>query len=101
MDETMNFSRRDLALLLPAAAAAQQASPKTSSPMPSKMFPFSELTVRQSGPLKLYQILAGDTHAGFHIDLHESELPPGTEPHPPHSHGHEEMVLVREGELEI
>ncbi len=47
------------------------------------------------------QFLTGLTHSGFRIDLHETELAPGEAPHPPHQHIHEEMVLVREGELEV
>ena len=47
------------------------------------------------------QILKGDTHSGYQIDLHESELPAGRAPHPPHHHVHEEMLIVREGELEV
>ena len=33
--------------------------------------------------------------------MHESELPAGEAPHPPHSHVHEEMLLIREGLLEV
>jgi quercetin dioxygenase-like cupin family protein len=47
------------------------------------------------------QILDGSTHGGFKLSLHETELAPGGVPHPPHSHVHEEMLFVREGELEL
>ena len=46
-------------------------------------------------------ILEGDTHAGVPIELHETELAPGQMPHPPHHHVHEEMILVREGTMEV
>jgi quercetin dioxygenase-like cupin family protein len=94
----MTYSRRDLALLLPALAAAQQA-PRSAAP--SKAFLFRELTPKPGGAITTYQILTGETHTGFPLDLHESELAAGAEPHPPHAHVHEELVLVREGELDV
>ena len=99
----MNSTRRSLALLLPALAAAQQRSQNAAkeAKLPSKSYPFEELTGRQSGTIKSYQILTGDTHTGYRLDLHESELPAGAMPHPPHQHVHEELVFIREGELEV
>jgi hypothetical protein len=49
----------------------------------------------------LYQILTGDTHSAYRLDLHENELPGGMAPHPAHKHVHEEVLLVREGEIAI
>ena len=49
----------------------------------------------------LYQILTGNTHTGYRLDLHESDLPGGGVPHPPHRHVHEELLFVREGEMEV
>jgi quercetin dioxygenase-like cupin family protein len=37
----------------------------------------------------------------YTVGLHENELPAGQSPHPPHSHLHEEMLLVREGVMEV
>jgi mannose-6-phosphate isomerase-like protein (cupin superfamily) len=100
----MNRTRRNLALLFPALAAAQQRPPNGASgngALPSKAFPFGELTGRQAAAIKSYQILTGDTHSGYRLDLHESELPGGVAPHPPHQHVHEELLFVREGEMEV
>jgi mannose-6-phosphate isomerase-like protein (cupin superfamily) len=85
--------------MLPALAAGQQ--PPQAAALPSKAFPFDHLNSRQSGPIKLYQILTGETHTGYRVDLHESELPGGGVPHPPHRHVHEELLFIREGELEV
>jgi mannose-6-phosphate isomerase-like protein (cupin superfamily) len=96
----MTYTRRALAFLFPAMAAAQlQTQP--AGTLPSKAYPMGELSGRQSGAIKLYQILTGNTHTGYKLDLHESELPGGGVPHPPHRHVHEELLFVREGELEV
>jgi mannose-6-phosphate isomerase-like protein (cupin superfamily) len=100
----MNCTRRSLALLLPAIASAQQRAQTGAAEkgvLPSKAYPFEELTGRQTATIKSYQILSGDTHSGHRLDLHESELPGGMAPHPPHKHVHEELLFVREGEMEI
>lgn len=95
----MSLTRRSLAALFPAIAAAQQHPEQ--GVLPSKAYPFEQLTGRQSATIKSYQILTGDTHSGYRLDLHESELPAGASPHPPHKHGHEELLFIREGEVEV
>ena len=100
----MNCTRRSLALLLPALAAAQERSQPAAAgkaAAPSKAYPFEQLTGRQTATIKSYQILTGDTHAGYRLDLHESELPGGAAPHPPHKHVHEELLFIREGQMEV
>ena len=99
----INCTRRSLGLLFPALAAAQERSQGAAEKgvLPSKAYPFDELTGRQTATIKSYQILRGDTHSGYRLDLHESELPGGVAPHPPHRHVHEELLFVREGEMEV
>jgi quercetin dioxygenase-like cupin family protein len=99
----MTCTRRALAFLFPALAAAQQQSQPAAQTgtLRSKAFPLGELSGLQSGTIKLYQILTGNTHTGYKVDLHESELPGGGVPHPPHRHVHEELLFVREGEMEV
>jgi quercetin dioxygenase-like cupin family protein len=75
-----------------------QEKPKT---LPSKIYNFDEMPVRQAGHLTYRGILDGKIFEGCQISLHESELAPHSIPHPPHHHRHEEMVLVREGTLEF
>jgi quercetin dioxygenase-like cupin family protein len=95
----MEYSRRDLGFLLPILAAAKAGA--QNAILPSKTYPFEQLPVQTSGANRLRQVLDGETHAGVRIELHETELPPGGAPHPPHRHVHEEMILIREGTMEV
>ncbi len=93
----MNYSRRDLALLIPALAAAQQL-PKG---LPSRVFKYDDLPVRVNGENKSRAVMKGETHSGFQIELHMTELGPGQAPHPPHKHVHEELLMLKDGSLDV
>jgi len=95
----MEYSRRDWGLLLSALAASSAAAQNQA--LPSKMYRYEDLPVRNNGDNKQRAILRGDTHTGYAIEMHETELAPGLAPHPPHRHVHEEMVMIREGTLEV
>jgi quercetin dioxygenase-like cupin family protein len=99
----MDYSRRDLGFLLSAltVTAASTNAAAMSAVLPSKTYQYDDLPVTANGPNRARAILKGETHTGFPIELHETELAPGEQPHPPHHHLHEEMVLVREGALEV
>ena len=90
----MNYSRRDLGLLLPALAAASgQAQSKA---LPSKAYKYEDLPVRGTARA----VLNGETHSGYPIEMHITELPAGQAPHPPHKHVHEELLMLRSGMLD-
>jgi quercetin dioxygenase-like cupin family protein len=92
----MNCTRRDLGLLLPVLAQAQQ---KTA--LPSNAFSYDDLPVRVNGQNKQRAVMKGETHSGYQIELHLTELGPGQAPHPPHKHVHEEMLMLQTGTLEV
>ena len=91
----MRISRRELTALMPALAAAQK------QPLASATFKYEDLPVRANGQNRSRQILNGGTHTGYPVELHETELAPGMAPHPPHQHAHEEILMLREGTLEV
>lgn len=90
------MTRRDLTLL-PAAFLAATASAQKPATLPSKTYRFEDLVLKGTSRA----VFDGLTHTGFHVDLHETELAPGAAPHAPHRHEHEEIVMIREGTLEI
>jgi quercetin dioxygenase-like cupin family protein len=98
----MKPSRRDLAFLLPTLGATRiQAQPADLS---SKAYQFDELPIKASGPggvNKTRAVLKGNLHHAFPIEVHETELPPGGAPHPPHKHVHEEMFVVLVGQVDF
>lgn len=95
----MNPSRRDLGLILPALAAAT-ASAQEKKTLPSKAFQYEDLPVKVNGENKSRAVLNGETHSGFPIELHMTELAAGQAPHPPHQHVHEEMLMLQKGTLD-
>jgi quercetin dioxygenase-like cupin family protein len=121
----MKYSRRDMSLLLPAllagtAAAQTKQSAKSakgagSAPgqvttetavenlpvMKTTSYKFNEMTVTTNGQNKQRRMFTMKTHTGFKIESHQSDIAPGEVNHPPHQHLREEMMLVREGLMEL
>src|SRR5271155_2037375 len=106
----MTVTRRDLVSLLPAALLLSaalpeltqaQASQSSPSPLPSAVYPFASLPVNESPNVITRHILKGRLATGESIEVHETTLPPGGAPHPPHHHVHSEMWLIREGTVEL
>jgi quercetin dioxygenase-like cupin family protein len=90
-------------LLLP-ALAAMAASPADGADLPSLKsvtYRFEDLPSKQSGQNVSHAIFDGLLHSGFRIEAHETELAPGGEPHPPHRHQHEEMMMIVNGTLDF
>lgn len=99
----MKISRREACAALPSLLAMAQAAVAQEQKMtlPSKIYAYDALPVRQSGALTYHPLFSGRLFEGCQISMHESELAPDSIPHQPHHHRHEEMVLVIEGTLEF
>lgn len=99
------YSRRDLGLLLPALAAlpanAQQTEPKPPpKQLTSKAYIYENLPVKQNGENVGRAVLNGATHKDDPVELHITELAGGQQPHPPHRHAHEEILMLKSGQLD-
>jgi quercetin dioxygenase-like cupin family protein len=112
----MKCSRRDLGFLLPAlmaagvtrldaqqpaAAPAAETSVEKLPVMKTQHFKYDQLPVTTNGKNKRLSMFTAKTHTGFKMESHSSDIAPGEVNHPPHRHLREEMILVREGTVEL
>jgi mannose-6-phosphate isomerase-like protein (cupin superfamily) len=105
------YSRRELGILLPALAAtasAQSTTPPAADNsveklpvLGTKAYIYNDLPVTTNGKNKQRRLFTGKTHTGFKMESHQSDIAPGEVNHPPHQHLREEMMLIREGMMEL
>ena len=96
----MDAVRRSLLQAIPMLAVSS-AFAADGPALSSFVKPYSELPVKQSGQNESRPILDGVTHSGDHLEVHETILAPGSEPHPPHRHEHEELFLLMKGSVAV
>jgi quercetin dioxygenase-like cupin family protein len=98
-----NLNRRDLCLAF-AALAATQANAQTTAPVlaTSQSFPYDQLTVKKSpNGGESRAVTKGVLVTGETVEVHETTLPPGQMPHPPHKHRDSEFIMIRQGTVEF
>jgi mannose-6-phosphate isomerase-like protein (cupin superfamily) len=96
----MDEVRRSLLQAIPMLAVSS-AFAADGPALSSFVKPYSELPVKQNGQNESRPILDGVTHSGDHLEVHETILAPGSEPHPPHRHEHEELFLLMKGSVAV
>lgn len=97
----MDTTRRHLCLSLPLLVAVAAHAAGNDEPIPSFAKRFEELPAHPNGANVSRPILDGTTHSNDHLEVHETTLAPGGEPHPPHRHVHEELFLIAKGRLAV
>jgi quercetin dioxygenase-like cupin family protein len=105
------MNRRELGLTLSAFAmlgslSAEAQSGASSADVPkllhSELFSYDKLPVKTApNGMTSRAVVHGTLATGEFIEVHETMLPPGEMPHPPHRHTHSEVLLIREGELQV
>jgi len=112
----MTWSRREVFTMLPALAVAQAAlagqgapasrtaqapqGPQTSV-LPAKIYHSAEIPYKGDAKKKARRFFYGPEHSGYNLEMHETVLGPGVETHPPHTHGHQEIIILVEGTVEV
>ena len=97
----MKITRRHLAAMVPVLAAAQSKEAKKRSVLPSRCYKYEDLVVKKNGENESRDVFDGLNHGNTQLDIHITSLGPGQMPHAAHHHVHEEMVMLRTGELDI
>lgn len=102
------LDRRDLFAALSAfgalgalagAARAQQST--TAELSVSKVFSYDALpVVREPNGHEMRRVLSGTLPTGEFVEIHETVLPAGKMPHPPHKHLNSEVLFIQSGKLE-
>jgi quercetin dioxygenase-like cupin family protein len=105
------MNRRELGLTLSALAvlgslSAEAQSSASAGDVPrlvhSQLFSYDKLPVRTApNGMTSRAVMQGTLATGEFIEAHETMLPAGEMPHPPHRHTHSELLLIREGELQV
>jgi quercetin dioxygenase-like cupin family protein len=105
------MNRRELGLTLSALAvlgslSAEAQSSASAGDVPrlvhSQLFSYDKLPVRTApNGMTSRAVMQGTLATGEFIEVHETMLPAGEMPHPPHRHTHSELLLIREGELQV
>jgi mannose-6-phosphate isomerase-like protein (cupin superfamily) len=105
----MTTNRRELCISLAALGAfategseGQSESGAEPTLNHSELFPFDSLKAKTSANgMESRPVVHGTLATGEFVEVHESTLPPGEMPHPPHRHTHSEFLLIRDGKLEV
>jgi quercetin dioxygenase-like cupin family protein len=114
-EQVMEINRRDMCVAMAAFASlggmlarAQEASGTKGAPADStemavsKVFHFDEMSVSHHANGGWGRaVMHGTLPTGEFVEVHETMLPAGQMPHPPHKHRNTEFVLIREGKLEF
>lgn len=100
----MRVTPRDLAIAAVAlaagwsAAALAQGTPNLLGPA---VFDWTKMEVRQTDVGALRSLIRIPTATLDELEMHITTLKPGLSSHPPHTHPNEELVIIKEGTVEV
>lgn len=99
----MELTRRDALVGLLALPAALNALAEPGSPgsvLGPTVFAWEDMTPKKTATGEVRSLYKGPTATVDQLEMHVTTLNPGMEPHPPHRHVNEELIILREGECE-
>ena len=69
--------------------------------LPTVVAVFEQMQVTPYGDNLRRMVMEGVNRSGYEFEMHLTELGPGAEPHPPHQHEHEEIVMMQKGTVDV
>ena len=96
----MRQTRRNFCATVPTLLLAGGASPQAAA-LPSKAYRFEDLPVQVFGANRVRAVLEGVSDRGWQVHVHQTELAPGSTPHPGHRHARVEIFLICAGTVEV
>jgi len=100
----MFLTRRDLAMASAAAlltATAGLAARTAPSVMTSTVFDWSEMKAEPTEAGEVRHVFRTPTGTLDELECHITTLKAGQKSHPPHTHANEEVLIVRDGHVEV
>ena len=97
------ISRRDIIVALIAVCATLTVIHvgAQSSVMGSSAFDWNSVTAKTTDVGSVRQFFRSPTATLDELECHVTTLNPGLQSHPPHQHANEELVIIREGTVEV
>jgi quercetin dioxygenase-like cupin family protein len=97
------ISRRQLCVAFASSAAAPRifALADQAPVMGSTVFDWNALVSRPTEVGSVRSVCKSPTATLDELEIHVTTLEPGKSPHPPHRHPNEELVILREGTVEV
>lgn len=86
---------------IPAASALAADGPTTKEIMHSKVFDWDKLDPQKTKVGEKRAVLDAPIATLERLECHITTVNPGEEPHPPHQHPEEELVLIKEGTMDV
>ena len=83
------------------AATPPEAPPEAGEGSPASVFAAREMEWSDTGVGRRTQLMDEPTRTLSQLEIHITTLDPGETSHAPHRHPNEEVVVLREGELEV
>ena len=99
----MRMTRREIIAglaSLPSAVSALAAAPEGEHIMGPTVFHWNDMHFRKTATGEVCSLCKAPTATVDQLEMHVTKLNPGMEPHPPHRHINEELIILREGEVE-
>src|SRR5947209_7065631 len=94
------FSRRDWAVCLISVSGTLCALAAAKPIIGASVFDWNTFKAQKTAVGEVRSVVKGPTATLDELEMHVTTLNPGKEPHPPHKHPNEELVLLDKGTVE-